>query len=785
MLKELTQRKTAVFGLSLFLLILLFMGRVLWPPAGQAVGGLDARGLFYPWLSFARDAVWHGRLPLWDSSQFAGYPFLSNPQVAFFYPLTWLAILLPVRFGLTAINIFHIWLAGMGMYLFLQKQDAPPFAAALGGLTFAFSGFTAARVFAGHLGLLGVHAWLPWLLLVSAWAVANGRFRHAVVAGIPLAMAVLAGHTTSLIYVGLAWLAYLLFLGMSDSAEITAKDAKRPKDDPKKSVFIRVHPRPFFNQLGSRQRWRVVLRQTAVTGITALLLSAVQLIPLAQFTLVSSRATEASLDFATAFSFPPAHLITLLIPIFFGEPTTLGYWSVPNFEELTYYAGLLPLLGLALALRRPTRRIWFFVTLAAAGLLLAFGSYGFLFEMVYRLLPPFRLARAPGRAAVWFTFAAAAWLGLAVAYWQKQPLSQRQQALAGYWRWLLWGTAVTGAAALAAFGVLFTSQHPSDTSGRLWHQLGGWAWAVAALLIGGGLLRGYLLTDSARRRQWLAGGLLALLLADLWLFGYRLIRLDSMQPHAMWPDAAALIGSTDYRVLPWGVSIFDQNGAGQVGLQSVFGYNALEVGANIALAASVPDPRSTAYDILGANYVLAYGPLDGYGDGERPLTLLGNTANVWVYERARVLPLVRLVTQTDVIPAEQEAIARVHAPDFDPAVTAVLAEEPSCALAGGGGEVGTAVVQERRDGFWQIGVSSPENALLVLSETAYPGWQARVDGQRVPIVKAYTAVQAVCVPPGEHVVTFSFRPTIFLWSGLVSLLAWVFVLWQARGKVGD
>ncbi|GAB4275874.1 MAG: hypothetical protein Kow0080_25710 [Candidatus Promineifilaceae bacterium] len=737
------QRKTAVFGLSLFLLILLFMGRVLWPPARQAVGGLDARGLFYPWLSFARDAVWHGRLPLWDSSQFAGYPFLSNPQVAFFYPPTWLAILLPVRFGLTAINIFHIWLAGIGMYLFLQKQDAPPFAAALGGLTFAFSGFTAARVFAGHLGLLGVHAWLPWLLLASVWAVENGRFRHAVMAGIPLAMAVLAGHTTSLIYIGLAWLAYLIFLGISG------------------------------------QTWRVVLRQTAVTGITALFLSAVQLIPLAQFTLVSSRATEASLEFATAFSFPPAHLITLLIPIFFGEPTTLGYWSVPNFEELTYYAGLLPLLGLALALRRPTRRMWFFIVLAGVGLLLAFGSYGFLFEMVYRLLPPFRLARAPGRAAVWFTFAAAAWLGLAVAYWQGQPISQRQQALAGYWRWLLWGTAVTGAAALAAFGAVFTSQHPSDTSGRLWHQLGGWAWAAAALLIGGGLLRGYLLTDNARRRQWLAGGLLVLLLADLWLFGYRLIRLDSMQPPAIWPDAAALIGDTDYRVLPWGVSIFDQNGAGQVGLQSVFGYNALEVGANIALAASVPDPRSTAYDILGANYVLSYGPLDGYGDGERPLTLLGNTANVWVYERARTLPLVRLVTQAEVIPAEQEAIARVHAPDFDPATTAVLAEEPSCALAGAA--AGTAVTQERRDGFWKIGVSSPENALLVLSETAYPGWQAQVDGRRVPIVKAYTAVQAVCVPPGEHVVTFSFRPTIFLWSGLVSLLAWVVVLWQVAG----
>lgn len=716
------------------------MSRVLWLPAGQALGGLDARGLFYPWLSFAREAVWHGRMPLWDANHFAGYPFLSNPQVAFFYPPTWLALLLPVRFGLTAINMLHIWLAGMGTYLFLRQQKATPVPAALAGLTFAFSGFTAVRLFAGHLGFLGVHAWLPWLLLATQWAFARPDWKRGVLAGLPFGLAILAGHTTSLIYVGLAWLAYAGFLA------------------------------------ATTRRWQLALRQMLFIGVVGLGVSAVQLLPLIQFSLISSRTTSAGLEFATAFSMPPAHLITLLIPDFFGEPVRAGYWSVPNFEELTYYAGLLPLLGLALALRRPDKQVWFWVSLALTGLLLALGSYGFLFEIVYRLLPPFRLARAPARAAVWFTFATAVLLGLALTRWQKPSFDDRRSDLAGLLRWLLGTTAVAGIAALAATGAVFASQHPSDTSGRLWHQLGGWGWALLALLLGGGLLWGYLTAATTTRKRWFGGGLLLLVIADLWLFGYPLLRPESMAPHPLWPDAAAIItaqeeGGSELRVLPWGVSIFDQNGAGAVGLSSVFGYNALEVGNNTALAASVPDPRSTAYDILGAGYVLAYGPLENYEDGPRPLTLLDQTANVWVYTRARTLPLVRLVTQVEVIPDEQAAIARIHEPAFDPAQTAILAQEPPCLLDGDA--AGTAVTQDHSAGHWTINTEASGSMLLVLGETAYPGWQVYIDGQPAEPLTAYTAVRAVCVPAGQHTVTWTFRPTIFLVGGLLSLLTLV------------
>ncbi len=726
-------KRHSTFSLVLFfaLVTLLFLSRVLWPPAGQAIGGLDVRGLFYPWLTFARETARSGRLPLWDSSQFAGYPFLSNPQVALFYPPTWLAILLPVGTGISFFVALHIWLAGWGMFLFTRDESGSQFGALLAGLTFAFSGFMTARIFAGHLGLLAVHSWLPWVLWGTAWSVRNGRVWAGIIAGVPFGLAILAGHTTSLLYVGLIWLAFALFL------------------------------------MVQTKQWQLAARQVILAGVVGLALSGIQTAPLAQFSLESSRAAAPSLEFASAYSFPLAHFITLLIPDYFGEPTRAGYWSVPNFEELTYYAGVLALLGLALALRKPSRLTWFYLIVGAAGLLLALGSYGFLFPLAYQLLPPFRLTRAPGRAAFLFTFAAAALLAEAVAVWERLGVTHRAE-LGRLLRWTVGGTAVSLLAALAATGAVFAAQHPSDTSGRLWHQLGGWGLALVLILTGGGLLWRYFTHGSSRRGTGAA--LVSLLLADLWLFGFKLARLESMAVHPMWPEAKAIIGGTEARALPWGVSIFEQNGAGQVGLDSVFGYNALEVGANVAFTESIPDPRSTAYDILGAGYVVANGPQENYLDGERPLTLINHSDNVWVYQRGRVLPIARLVSQVEIIASDAQAIARVHQPDFDPATTVILAQPPACELPAAPA-IGTAQIVAKRDGYWRIATNSPEPALLVLSETDYPGWRAAVGGEPVAIMTAYTAVRAICIPAGPQIIEFTYAPTVYQIGGILTGLA--------------
>lgn len=725
MKKFIEKRPFATFAILLFLLTLLFMETVLFPAAGWVVGSHDTRGLFVPWLEFAREAVWNGRLPLWDASLFSGYPFLSNPQVALFYPPTWLALILPVNLGISWYLVLHIWLAGMGMYLFIRSVGGERVGATLGGLAFAFSGYMAARIYAGHMGLLATNSWLPWLLLATVWSVRRKTWWSAVLMGVPFALSILAGHTTSLIYVALLWGLFALYLILAE-----------------------------------KERGLLVLRQLIIAGLVGLGLSAVQLLPLLQFVMNASRTAAATYEFATAYSFPPAHLITFLVPEFFGEPTRAGTWSVPNFEELTYYVGILPLLALLLALKRPSRPVYFWLGMMVLGLLLALGSYGFFYKLVYDLIPVFRLTRAPARAAYITVFAASVILGLAL-----KRSDDDAEKVTNALRWLVPLTAVFLLAALAATGAVFAAQHPTDTSGRLWHQVGGWALALLLVLVTGAVLWQWFKTG---KTAW-AAVLGLVLLTDLWLFGFKLVRLEETAVSPIWLDAQQAVGDNMTRVLPWGVPIFDQNGAAQVGLRSVFGYNALEVGANIDFVSSVADPRSSAYDVMGASFVVAPVPQEQFTEGEQGLQLVAQTDNAWIYRRPHALPLARLVNRAEIIPDSQRAIARLHEPDFDAATTAILAEEPDCVFA----ETGTpdfAAIDTMQDGFWRIQTRTETPALLILSETAYPGWQVTIDGQPAQSLTAYTAVRAVCVPVGEHTVAWTFKPTVYWLGGLISLL---------------
>jgi len=62
-------------------------------------------------------------------------------------------------------------------------------------------------------------------------------------------------------------------------------------------------------------------------------------------------------------------------------------------------------------------------------------------------------------------------------------------------------------------------------------------------------------------------------------------------------------------------------------------------------------------------------------------------------------------------------------------------------------------------------------ALLVLTDTHYPGWRARVDGTETEIIRANGLFRAVPVPAGRHEVVFSYEPVSLRRGAMVSALA--------------
>ena len=64
---------------------------------------------------------------------------------------------------------------------------------------------------------------------------------------------------------------------------------------------------------------------------------------------------------------------------------------------------------------------------------------------------------------------------------------------------------------------------------------------------------------------------------------------------------------------------------------------------------------------------------------------------------------------------------------------------------------------------------------LVLSDSYFPGWQATVDEQPVPIFATNHLFRGVLVPPGRHRIRFVYHPTTIYW-GAVGSVTGLFIL---------
>ena len=70
----------------------------------------------------------------------------------------------------------------------------------------------------------------------------------------------------------------------------------------------------------------------------------------------------------------------------------------------------------------------------------------------------------------------------------------------------------------------------------------------------------------------------------------------------------------------------------------------------------------------------------------------------------------------------------------------------------------------------RIAIQAHGPGLLVLSEVAYPGWQARVEGELVPIETVDGLLRGVHIGPGAHSIVFEFRPWSVYTGALITLL---------------
>ena len=190
--------------------------------------------------------------------------------------------------------------------------------------------------------------------------------------------------------------------------------------------------------------------------------------------------------------------------------------------------------------------------------------------------------------------------------------------------------------------------------------------------------------------------------------------------------------------------------------------------------------RVTLIDEQGNRHLLS--ALEGKGDHG----LVYRTEDVAIFQNNDVLPRVFMTYAAQPVPDDGEALSILRSREFDPRQEVLLATKAVAATQApseGTERVELTAYDSRRA---VVNVQAPADGYLVLTDAWYPGWQVRVDGQEVPLLRADLIFRAVYVEAGEHIVEFTYAPASFR-TGLLlggAALAGVLGLWLWSRKQG-
>jgi hypothetical protein len=488
---------------------------------------------------------------------------------------------------------------------------------------------------------------------------------------------------------------------------------------------------------GRRAKVRLLLMFVA-SVLTAMCLGAVQTLPTRELAGLSQRASGITYEYASRFKYDPANLITFLFPYARGDISDLSYTGKSVFREDYGYAGILTFMLAAAAVIRGWRRphVKAFAVMAAASYLVVLGPNTPLYRVLFHVLPGMKFFRFPQKMLLVTDAALAvlAALGLTMilesVFKGEGNAARRRRGLFG------WLAAALVFADLAHFQPRQNPmvdaeawRRPPETAVRLGREKGEFrVFSPAAGL--------------AHRDAFAA--------------------IPSI--HA--PDGYAQL-APEYVVDLWG----DQNRTGAIGKFAHMDGAVLRTeGAFIPILS-----------MFNVKFVLS--PFEVVSDRLKGPERIGPA---FLYENPAVLGRAYLVASSRAVSGREEALSVITTEGFDPTREAVIIGEPPEGLPGGG-TPGSAHITRYGRNEVVIKVNSVSKALLVLSDTFYPGWIAEVGGVETTVLQANLMQRAVEVPAGRHTVRFHFRPRSVETGAAVSLsglvmLALFFVLGRRVGS---
>ena len=656
-------------------------------------------------------------------------PFIADTQAAVFYPPRWITIGLSHHLGGWNYNALqlemtaHVLLVTLLMYGFMRRltKDTAysPLASLASAVVLGYGGYMTGYP-PLQLAVMEAAVWFP-LMALGILEATRGRTvapQWLALAGVGLGFSWLAGHPQSsffLTYLSAAYLAY----------------------------------RCYARRLG----WRRFLLSLALFGAVSFGVTAVTMLPGLEYLLLTSRS---GMGFAAKGNgFPYRDIAQFVLP------HSVSQWS-------PLYVGLPALFFVAVAMRLRPSESRFWMAVAALSLLQSLGDKGVLFDLSYNLLPGLRYFRGQERAAVAVAYSLTILAGLGVAAFANMPNQAQRLRNVRYW--------LAGSIALAsiALGTFFAWRLDPASWGET-YEIASRSAIVAVI--------GYFVL---RRFADAPGNLVAqLALVVLIAFELFAVNMDlpanyddkphtqqlSMQP----PPLAQQALDDDNGGQPFRVDGFRglrENNGSLYRLMDMHGISPLFLNwvGRLVFIDYVDNPL--AWELFAVKYVFSEkaqlsAASTVVGEGHDSL------GAIYLHQLDDPRPFVMLMTDVAVANNNEWMMEYMGDIRFDERDKIVMQRAPSLAMpaaAAGQARVASFAPEEII-----IEVDTPDNAVLSISLPDYPGWQARLNGQPVEIIRAYAALMALEVPAGQHRITLTFAPTTYALGAGISGLTWLFL----------
>jgi hypothetical protein len=501
---------------------------------------------------------------------------------------------------------------------------------------------------------------------------------------------------------------------------------------------------------GNRE-WRQKTFRFMIALTFGCIASAAQLLPSWEYSKTLVTANGYSPDQATTFSYPFKHLLTLINPFALGNPATGTYPHFSQFGgsifwENTAYIGVVPLIILAFYFciavwkKMYPRTMVFFIIILAASLLLMTGRNSPLY-LIYSLWP-FNIFRVPSRFIWLFEIAL---IVLSVHAFDRLIGFVKKMRII-----LPLALLVICAHTLSLF-IIWSPYHKLTNAS-------GW-------------LRSPPITQYIDRNFYTisigAEGLYNSLYAP-----HGWLSLEGKN------DPAYFLRNTltPDKNMVWNVPQIGEDTARTIRRSGVL-TDVLNQSITMDTSnATISAEGRKLLTLLSVKNVISALPLTQEGLSHTA-TVSYENHSIDLYENPDALPPVYFAKDAIPVHTVEEAAAAFASNAFIPG-DSVLVEfdaTPAATLARAAAEIKTS-----GQGMYLINATNPDgDAILVLTQTYYPGWHATIDTKEVSVFPVNVKHIGVLVPAGTHTVEFQYRPDSFVygvWISGISLGVTIFLM---------